>query len=153
MEGPIGITMVGMALVMLVGIEIHEDPIAGTIGITNASNHTIPITVCRNMGGGNPQLGQRLIQGPAPLQLQMRSTNRSTNRNKAGTAIGPSMATREDTEEILVCGLLTVITGMDVAVHDRNNSLSGAYRIQDKVLILKRNLYVVRLLYRRALSS
>lgn len=126
MEGPIGITMVGMGLVMLVGTEIREDLIPGNIGITNASNHIIPITVCLNMGGGNLQLGQRLIQEPAHLQLQICSTNRS----KAGMGIGPSMATRGDTEEIMERGLLTVISGADVVINDRHNSPSGAYTRQ-----------------------
>lgn len=123
MEDHIGITMVGMGLATLVGTEIREDLIPGTTGTTNASTHIIPTTVCLNMGGGNLQLGQGLTQEPAPLQPQICSTNRS----KVGMGTDPSMATREDTEDTLERGLLTAISGADVVINDRHNSLSGAY--------------------------
>ncbi|EHK50119.1 hypothetical protein TRIATDRAFT_280608 [Trichoderma atroviride IMI 206040] len=121
MEDHIGITMVGMGLATLVGTEIREDLIPGTIGTTNASTHIIPTKVCLNMGGGNHQLGQGLTQEPAPLQLQICSTNRS----KVGMGTDPSMATREDTEGTLERGLLTAISGADVVINDRHNSLSA----------------------------
>ncbi|GFP58182.1 5'-3' exoribonuclease 2 [Trichoderma asperellum] len=122
-EDLIGITMAGMGLAMLVGTEIREDLIPDTIGITNASNRITPIMVCLNMGGGSLQLGQPLIRGPAHMQPQICSTSRS----KAGMGIGPSMATRGDTEETLERDLLMVITGTGVAINDRHLSLSGAY--------------------------
>lgn len=115
--------MAGMGLAMLVGTEIREDLIPDTIGITNASNRITPIMVCLNMGGGSLQLGQPLIRGPAHMQPQICSTSRS----KAGMGIGPSMATRGDTEETLERDLLMVITGTGVAINDRHLSLSGAY--------------------------
>lgn len=126
MEDHLGITKVGMGLATLVGTEIREDLIPGTTGTTNATIHTIPTTVCLSMGGGNLQLGQGLIQELAPLQLRICSTNRS----KVGMGIDPSMATRatrEDTEETMERGLLTVISGAAVVINDRHNSLSGAY--------------------------
>jgi hypothetical protein len=112
---PMGIiTMADTGAVILVGLEIPGDLIPGAIGITNALIHIIRLTVCRNLEDGSLQLGRRLMLGLAHRPLQ----TCGINSNRAGMTIGTNIAVLGDAGRILGRGLLTVVTGTDVTIHD-----------------------------------